>query len=290
MQIAQTIQERQRYIQKRYQDYCKQHGANLRAHNMYNNIRPPGMMVVDKHKLLYCRIAKVGYSNWKRLILLMNSNLSTTLKASLHSRTLAKYSPELAQKELYTTQAVQLRLKTYFKMAFVRHPLDRLLSAYEDKFGKHSTSRAYYLKNYGAGIVSLCRNGTVKGGKADTKPANVTFSEFMCYVSRVPYDAMDWHWRPYWSFCQLCQSAWRYDFIGEYEHIGEEANHVLDVLGVTHLRYPLAGYRTDTERRQRFITAYNTVSTSTIDAVWRRYQVDFDMFGYKLYPNFWYTD
>jgi len=64
----------------------------------------------------------------------------------------------------------------------------------------------------------------------------------------------------------------------------------LDVLGVTHLRYPLAGYRTDTERRQRFITAYNTVSTSTIDAVWRRYQVDFDMFGYKLYPNFWYTD
>jgi chondroitin 4-sulfotransferase 11 len=280
--------------QRRYKAYCKQHGYKLRNAVAPDNRNLPGMMVVDKYKLLFCRLAKVGHSNWLRLILQLNSNLTSEQAATapLHSITTAHFFPELAFTKRFIPHYVRYRLTNYFKVIFVRHPLDRLLSAYEDKMGELSSSRNYYLKAFGAKIVSLCRKSANKDNNNKTfvnsAVTNVTFSEFLCYVSKAPVYDLDWHWQPYWTFCQLCESTWRFDFIGEYEYVADESNHVLDLLGIKHLRYPPHGYRTDRERRERFIRVYSAISSHLIDAIWRRFKVDFDVFGYKLYPNFWY--
>jgi chondroitin 4-sulfotransferase 11 len=285
---------RQREMQERYHTYCKQHGKAMRATSGYvYNSRPRGIMVVDRYKLLLCRNAKVGYSNWKRLIISMNSNSSNTFQTDkLHARSMNKYSPELAQAQHYTSAEVQKRLKNYFKVTFVRHPLDRLLSAYEDKLGPRSTTSARYLEENGAAIILNCGNESAASAIRLSRepPSSVTFSEFLCYVSQQDYTTMNWHWKPYWAFCQLCHSSWSYDFIGEYEHISEDANYVLDLLGEKNLRYPTSGYRTDAERRRRFMASYGSVPNATIEAVYKRYKIDFDMFGYKLYPNFWYEN
>lgn len=250
------------------------------------------MMVSEQYKLLYCPIAKVGYSYWKRLILLLNSNStqnSPLAKTALHDHKLGKYYPELAHAHLYNAADVKYRLSNYVKIAFVRHPLDRLLSAYEDKFGVGDVERKHFLQLVGEAIVSQCRANYV-AAVAGKVPESVSFEEFLCYVSKLTDGEMNKHWRTYWSYCQMCSSSWRYDFIGEYENLSDEANFVLDMLGVKHLRYPSTGYRTDAERRQRFMKAYSAVSNKTLDAVWKKYKIDFDMFGYKLYPDFWYSN
>jgi hypothetical protein len=65
---------------------------------------------------------------------------------------------------------------------------------------------------------------------------------------------------------------------------------VLDLLGEKNLRYPTSGYKTNVERRRRFMASYGSVPNATIEAVYKRYKIDLDMFGYKLYLNFWYAN
>ena len=108
----------------------------------------------------------------------------------------------------------------------VRHPFERLLSAYRDKledlsrdieardgyyftmYGKqvqystaqYSTVR-YYFTMYGKQIVADYRD------KADTNLTRVlepTWREFVTYILNTPVTKFDEHWMPMWMLCSPC--------------------------------------------------------------------------------------
>ena len=115
----------------------------------------------------------------------------------------------------FNSSEIQRRLETYTKFMFVRHPLERLISAYRSKFqtiNKHE----FYRREYGREAVARYRAN--KSSVPPNAPINdVTFEEFTGLVLNPPKLPLDVHWRPMTDLCHPC--AVRYDFVGRHENL-----------------------------------------------------------------------
>ena len=79
---------------------------------------------------------------------------------------------------------IRARLDGYTSFLFVRHPLERLVSAYQNKFA-NAAEDGYFPKLFAAKIKARygSGNGTGTGGASRGGGARVTFEEFARWVS-----------------------------------------------------------------------------------------------------------
>ena len=85
-------------------------------------------------QVIYCFVPKAGCSTWKRTIARSYTTQDITVERSvLHSD---RYLRARGMRRLstYSVNGIQSRLKKYFKFLIVRHPMERLVSAFGDKF------------------------------------------------------------------------------------------------------------------------------------------------------------
>ena len=105
----------------------------------------------------------------------------------------------------------------------VRHPYERLLSAYRDKF---ENKKKYYYHNYGKLMIKQYRQRGIRRfgksfyqlNKRSERTSNIpylnavqrrvndptpTFWEFIRYV--LDHELMNEHWRPASSMCSMCR-------------------------------------------------------------------------------------
>ena len=94
------------------------------------------LIVDDVNHLIYCFVPKVASTNWKRVLLALNLKPSPT--DSEINPLFIKGNESHVTKAFKTlnqfsniTEVVQ-KLRTYFKFMFVRHPYERLLSAFRN--------------------------------------------------------------------------------------------------------------------------------------------------------------
>ncbi|XP_006277283.2 carbohydrate sulfotransferase 14 [Alligator mississippiensis] len=227
------------------------------------------ILVSDKYRFLYCYVPKVACSNWKRILKVLDGALE-----SVHVKVKMDHKSDLVFLGDMKPDEINYRLKHYYKFIFVRNPMERLLSAYRNKFGE---IKEYQLK-YGVEIVKRYRKNTGKSTGDD-----VTFSEFLQYLLDEEPEKMNEHWMPIYNLCQPC--AVRYDFIGSYERLNADANHVLEqVQAPSFIQFP---------ERQSW---YKPVTTETlhyylckaqhglIKELLPKYILDFSLFAYPL-PN-----
>lgn len=120
----------------------------------------------------------------------------------------------------YTPSEIDNILSTYFKFMFVRHPIDRLVSAYRDKF--RTTKPNAYTKDVGRRILLLRKNRASLNDV--TSGLGVQFSEFAHYLATTK-DPMYEHWTSYEELCEPCFV--QYDFIGKMETMKEDLDYVL---------------------------------------------------------------
>ncbi|KAK1174796.1 carbohydrate sulfotransferase 14-like [Acipenser oxyrinchus oxyrinchus] len=227
------------------------------------------ILVSDKHKFLYCYVPKVACSNWKRVVKVLNGALENVdVKIKMDHKNDLVFLADLKPEE------IKYRLKTYFKFMFVRDPMERLLSAYRNKFGEIEA----YQKRYGVEIIKRYRKNPGK-----TNGDDVTFAEFLHYLLDEDVEKMNEHWMPIYNLCQPC--AVTYDFIGSYERLHQDAQHVLQQIGApAHVQFP--------ERQ----TWYKPVTTQTLHYylcntpqkllrdLLPKYILDFSLYTYTL-PN-----
>ncbi|KAJ8277096.1 hypothetical protein GJAV_G00071430 [Gymnothorax javanicus] len=227
------------------------------------------ILVNDKHRFLYCYVPKVACSNWKRVLKVMSGALENiNVKLKMDHKNDLLFLADLKPEE------IRYRLKHYFKFLFVRDPMERLLSAYRNKFGEIEA----YQRKYGAEIVRRYRKNPGKATGDD-----VTFVEFVRYLLDEDVERMNEHWMPVYNLCQPC--AVTYDFIGSYERLQEDARYVLQrVEAPPTLQFP---------ERQSW---YNPVTPQTLQyylcslpprllsELLPKYILDFTLFGYSL-PN-----
>ena len=86
------------------------------------------------------------------------------------------------------------------KFYFVRHPFERLVSCYRDKFEFGAKSN-YIFKTFNPSVIK------------SKHPNRPTFVEFVDYLVRTPIENYNDHWLPNWIHCQVCTQ--KYDVIGK---------------------------------------------------------------------------
>ncbi|XP_064298889.1 carbohydrate sulfotransferase 9 isoform X2 [Phalacrocorax carbo] len=255
-------------------DFCKKYNSRkkLRTHLVHLVSR---IYVEDRHKVLYCEVPKAGCSNWKRVLMVLNG-----LAASAHniSHDDVHYGKHLRKLDSYDLKGIYTRLNTYTKTIFVRDPIERLVSAFRDKF-EHPNS--YYHPVFGKAIIKKYRHNANE--EALKTGSGVKFKEFVQYLldSHRPV-GMDIHWEQVSKLCYPCLI--NYDFIGKFETLEEDANYFLQLVGApAELKFPKFKDRHSSDERTsaEVVRQYlKELSKEERQLTYDFYYLDYLMFNY----------
>ncbi|KAG1678565.1 Carbohydrate sulfotransferase 11 [Nymphon striatum] len=158
------------------------------------------VFVEERYNFLYCNIAKVACSTFKNELLKLAGLKPPNTFESLHP---------YADSMLHRVSPNYFNDTSNFTMfMFVRHPFDRLVSAFHDK-ADVGYNEAYLISMW-APIIKKYRK--VENITKGLKP---TFREFVLHLIDTPATYYNEHWLPFWFRCAPCTA--NYDFIGKIE-------------------------------------------------------------------------
>ena len=116
---------------------------------------------------------------------------------------------------------------------FVRHPFERLVSAYRDKFELGAKNNWMY-KMYAADILNITEKSMDKTEKylntiyrKVVNLARPTFPQFVSYLLLTEIEDYNDHWIPYWLQCHACGQ--KFDVVGKFETIKEDTEHIQSI-------------------------------------------------------------
>jgi Sulfotransferase family len=180
-------------------------------------------------------------------------------------------------------------INSYYKFMFVRHPLDRTLSAFRDKFRR----QANYLSRYGTRIIRRFR-GANASAESLKRGHDVTLAEYVRFLldpsmSRATRaERTDIHWATQTDLCRPCSID--YDFIGHYETLDDDADFVVQQLNLDPKaqfphQYDADGKpkksRHSTVSDDDFREAFAEVPPEDLAALKQLYANDYKLFGYS---------
>ena len=265
------------------------HPSNITSCGWQKRMLVPRMLgnllVDDKHQAMYCVIPKVACTNWKRAMARLSGRLNNTDSEALrlmnvHGEALLN---QLGLRHLntYPLEEIRMRMDKYYKFMFVRHPLERLLSAYRDKFTIQNKWTEHFQHKYGRRIIRSLRKDPSKESLAEGN--DVTFSEFVKYVSKKAMSsrASNPHWTSYYDLCHPCSI--KYDFIGKFDTFTVDSTYILSKLSKSDCPQPFPTIMpSGATTRQVMSEYYKTLSRSDISVLVQAFLPDFVMFGYDL--------
>ena len=175
---------------------------------------------------------------------------------------------------LISSQDRREMLHKFSTFMFVRHPFDRLISAYIDKFTTTSRFTVYFHKRYGCRIIKLFRANYTKG---DLQKCNdVTFKEFVKYLIHLYQTggSFEPHWRPFHELCDPCHVP--YDFIGKMETMSMDKTFVLrNFFNTTEPSLPRRNSKGGHHKPY-----LDEITPEEKDMLYEVYKQDFLLFGY----------
>ncbi|KAJ8002861.1 hypothetical protein DPEC_G00163360 [Dallia pectoralis] len=268
--MAQTQASRRRLLREVCAKY--QPGATERPVSRRQVSR---VYVEDRSSLLYCEVPKAGCSNWKRVLMVLGGSANST-RSIAHDD--AHYANRLRRLDAYDQEGVAERLCSYTTLLFVREPFERLVSAFRDKF---ESPNAYYHPVFGRPIIARYRANASR--YALRTGTGVTFREFVQYLLDVRRPVgMDIHWEPVSQLCSPC--LLRYNFIGKFESLKEEANFLLRRIGAPgNLTFPdFKDRNPQAERTSSAITQryFQQLNSTERQGAYDFYFMDYLMFNY----------
>ena len=255
------------------------------------------LYVLAKRRLIWCPVFKAASTNWLKNI----PSLSGLSSQYIERLVAKKRQPNILARAIVPhisreNLIIFLNTKpTPTSFIIVRHPFDRLLSAYRDKLEKY---RGYYFRMYGKNMAKKFRaQGIARFGKdfydrqgQNGSPISVkgrsgrepTFWEFVTAV--LEDGIMDEHWEPMVSLCSVCGMS--YDYVLRFEQLEEEEKYFLQRLGLQGLvvqRWENRNHAGPVTHHIRQVY-FNMLSVKEVLDLHMIYQMDFKVFGYELDP------
>lgn len=254
---------------------CSRHARRQRL------LRPEDLrhvLVDDAHGLLYCYVPKVACTNWKRVLLALSGRAHGDPRAiPAHEAHAPGRLPSLAD---FGPAEINQRLRTYLAFLFVREPFERLASAYRNKFARPYSEA--FQRRYGTRIIRRLRPGAQP--EALARGHDVRFAEFLAYLldprtrRGEPFNE---HWERAHALCHPCRL--RYDVVGKFETLAEDAAFVLGLAGAPGLHFPAPPRpRAAAAARDYAARLFQDISPFYQRRLFDLYKMDFLLFNYSV--------
>ena len=242
-------------------------------------------IVYERFKTIYCYIPKVSSSSWKLVFLnasgILNSTMSSLAVTGEAREVWIHWMSGSHFKKLghYSRDEILHKLKHYFKFMLVRHPLDRLLSAYKDKF--------WLVENMGNPAQQVYRDfadrirdhahkkDLLKQDVIRPEKETISVDDFLDYVADEDIHINE-HWKSYMDLCHPC--SLQYDFISR----TEDNNYVKELM--TQIpsfprNIPLNKIHVHDGNQSKTKSQNKTPNNIPVRLL-NRFQADFNIFGY----------
>jgi len=162
---------------------------------------------------------------------------------------------------------------------FVRHPFERILSAFRDKLEdpkiKGGSFNEYYYNKYGRRVVRYYRVDKVTGPSYKYP----RFHEFVNYLLDKDMRYDDEHWTPFYRSCTPCNLD--YSFIGKFETLYWDIHLLSNKVNLTEKWDDPKDYFQSSTYLQVSKEYFGLLERDTIRKLFDRYKLDFEMFGYS---------
>jgi len=254
---------------------------------------------LEKYKMMSCLPLKTGTTNWQRsLISLLYVDEGGTprldpndvVKENIYKE-LPRYSARYNQFLFKRTgflfdqtklpclrKALRKRVddESYTKWMNVRHPMARLLSAWNQKFKNDYEGLDIYLP-----YVKPIRKYEPVDFNETENGHKVSLAAFLSYLGEVATDdKYNEHWKSYWNTCSPC--AMNYQYITKQETSAADAAFILNKNGVSHLTYLPEQYADSLVKEKRPADYFVGTDKETIKTIYNIYFMDFVMFNYTI--------
>lgn len=182
----------------------------------------------------------------------------------------------------------------FHRIIFVRHPFERLASAYQDKIvPSFNRSRSFYTEIRRA----ICKNFTrfyVKTSQIEqTNEDNVetnnqndpcggkvpTFEHFIRFI-KTSSAINDVHWRPYSDLCQVCRI--KYNFVGKYENIQLDLQRFRNIAGHRLNRFNYTNMYATGKSQHQYKSIFSQLPSALICFLKHFYRQDLYIFDYSI--------
>ena len=290
---------------ERIQEICKKY--NITSRKKIDK----GFLLVDRnHKMAFCWHAKVG-----------SSTLNTHLKHLIPTKIQEKLIKQSGMTPYEIDQPLSKKFRNYYIISendvlggsrgkippylinnfiisnniltasFVRHPFERLVSAYNDKFGGNDIKITW----------TNVYQEWFKNEKSFSRFVNLVLYEYRrsCYPDKTQAlrlrtnwfndtceDKINKHWRPFGFQCSYCDVS--YDLIGRLETWNDDINYIIRKRGLEQV-LPLQNANSSHRHASRHNTKemtkeyFNTLSQKQKEDLYHMFRLDFEMFNYD--PN-----
>ena len=309
--LRQWMNEKEKNYQKdkeRIQRVCKKYNVK------HSKLIGRNLIHVDRnHRIGFCNHAKVGSSTWryhmrdllppkifkklaKKYKLAAEDNPLKWLRAMNTYYSIPKNTVSGGSSYKKSPYSINnfLRSHQILSFSFVRHPFERLVSAYNDKF---VNTRGKYFKAFEWWF-----------GK------QVSFSSFAdlvlyqyrtrCYPNNTPTSRIstnladencehkiDTHWRPFAFKCSYCDI--NYDLIGRKETWNDDIDYIIRKRGLekvlplqkAHIAHHASKEYMHQSTEEMAKEYFNTLSQKQKEDLYHMFRLDFEMFNYdpKIY-------
>ncbi|KAL7305458.1 hypothetical protein TKK_0002199 [Trichogramma kaykai] len=263
--------------QEKLQNKCEQSSERelTRDPELFKNL-----LVDDQHKLLYCYVPKVACTNWKRVLMVATGKWKKVNSALEIPAALAHAIGTFQRLSNFEMAEIEDRLATYNKLIVVRHPFERLLSAYRNKFeAKNEKSSSYFQSRFGRKIIKKYRRNPSTGSLL--LGDDVTFREFVDFIVDNDNEngTRNEHWQSITDLCHPCLV--NYNLVSKYETLVEDATEILERIGVDSVTFP--SRPRNVEPTENILDKYySTLSYGQLRDLAKLYHRDFYLFDYSV--------
>ncbi|CAF1390627.1 unnamed protein product [Adineta steineri] len=186
----------------------------------------------------------------------------------------------------------QIFSSSFTRTIFVRHPFERLASAYKERIATLSKDRIEPEFEYDEIRMEICYKRITSTKlrqlmllKDSCRSIIPSFEDFVRYIILATYvpngiARLNFHWQPYSTLCQVCK--FQYNFVGKYELFDEDFPQFLKHFNITNWNIekrngPSGLMKWDYQKY------YITLPNDLICQLIHLYNDDFRLFKYKVH-------
>ncbi|XP_012274801.1 carbohydrate sulfotransferase 11 [Orussus abietinus] len=235
------------------------------------------IIIDEKHGISWCPVYKAASSVWMQNFASLRGLLSEPIMDLIRKNIIQVNSivRQSLSKDINANQSLE-KIEETKKLLIVRHPFERLLSAYRDKL-EHKEGREYYYTRFGRHITHRYRR---RKNPSDMR-LEPTFVEFLEFIVKEKY--FDEHWVPYYDSCAPCKI--QYDYILKFETLLEEQSIFLSDTGLFGYLYQVGDARNAIPHESTTRTVakdyFENVPKLLLKEVHKVYEKDFKLFAYS---------